>query len=116
MADLNKIISDASSLHKKIKKDLRQLAAVYETLTKDVNRTFREELRYQNGKIEGLEDFYSLLLASKKNSKNAVYALRLVEEAKDLSGFNVSEEAIEKAFKKVELEKEEEKLLEEALL
>lgn len=95
MSEVNKMISDVSSLSKKVAKDLTTLTHVYHMLFDDINHRFKEELVRQNGKIDGLEDFYSLLITLKGDKTKVRNALSLLGGLKDISQFNVSEEALE---------------------
>lgn len=95
MPDLNNMISDASSLTKKVSKDLKMLAAIYEELNKEAFSVFRDEYVRQDGKLDGLEDFYSLVAQSKGNKKSVGIALNLIYRLKDISDFSASEESIE---------------------
>ncbi len=95
MSEVNKMISDVSSLSKKIAKDLDTLSSVYHRLFDDINHRFKEELLRQNGKINGLEDFYSLVILLKGDKTKVRNALSILGGLKDISQFNVSEEALE---------------------
>lgn len=95
MSEVNKMISDVSSLSKKIAKDLDTLSSVYHRLFDDINHRFKEELLRQNGKINGLEDFYSLVILLKADKTKVRNALSILGGLKDISQFNVSEEALE---------------------
>jgi len=95
MSEVNKMISDVSSLSKKIAKDLDTLSSVYHRLFDDINRRFKEELLRQDGKIKGLEDFYSLVILLKGDKTKVRNVLSILGGLKDISHFNVSEEALE---------------------
>ena len=95
MSDVSKMISNVSSLSKKIGKELIKLSMSYDELFNEVDRRFKEELSRQNGKINGLEDFYSLFLSLKQDRNKIRNSAHLMGGLRDISQFNVSEEALE---------------------
>jgi len=101
MSDTNKMISDISSLSKKVNKDIMRLMEVYNMLFNDVNHRFKEEYVRQNGKINGLEDFYSLVITLKGDKTKVANAFGLINRLKDISQFNISEEALEEQQEKI---------------
>lgn len=111
MPDVNKIIADVTSIGKRSLKDLRTMVEAYEILVKEVDSTFKEEIRFQDGKSDGLEDFYALLVSIKKNKISIINAMTLIERLKNISDFNISEETIEKVHKEVKETKELEEIL-----
>ena len=52
---------------------------------------FREEVREQGGKMDGLEDFYRLNMVVKRNSQIISNTLGMINKVKDISGFNIEE-------------------------
>jgi hypothetical protein len=102
MSGINNMISDISSLSKKVRKDLVTLTDIYSKLYEEVNHKFKEELIRQNGSISGLDDFYSLVITLKGDKIKVRNALSLLSSLKDISQFSVSEEALEEEKKKKE--------------
>ena len=98
MPDINKIKDDVSVLTKKIEDELKNLTRVYQGFCSEVDSRFQDELREQDGKMDGLEDFYGLKLIVNRNRQSVNNALGIILRLKDISGFNISEtsEKIEK--------------------
>lgn len=92
MPDPNKMRDSISSTTKKIKKDMGALAAQYQDLSKEIHRRFRDELREQNGSMDGLEDFYQLSMLVKRNAQVANHMLGMLSKLTDISGYNITEE------------------------
>ena len=93
MADLNKMISNANGMRKKILKDLQEYMALYAGLDKEVHVRFQDEYKHNNHKIAGLEDFHQLTYACKKNLTTIKTASNLVARMADLSGYDINEES-----------------------
>ena len=91
MADLNRVIKDITSLKKKIQKDLATLVGKYTELRKEVDDKFNSELAMQKGNYEGLEDFYALVMMTRKDTSSISGVLGLFKRLNDLSGFNISD-------------------------
>ena len=91
MPDLNKIKDDANTLTKKIRTDLETLGKIYSDFNSEVESRFKDEFREQKGKIDGLEDFYSLKLIVNRNSQSINNALGIISKLKNISDFNISE-------------------------
>lgn len=91
MADLNNIKNEVTAATKKVLEDLKALTWKYAEFQKEIESKFRDELRSQNGKIDGLDDFYSLNLIVKRNSQNVNNAFSIVSKLKDVSSFNIDE-------------------------
>lgn len=69
MPNPNRLRNEISNLTKKVSKDILLLAKHYKNLNKDIESRFRDEVREQNGKIDGLEDFYQLNMLIKRNAQ-----------------------------------------------
>jgi hypothetical protein len=110
MPDLDYMGKNVIGLTKKIQKDLKELLGLYKKFQGEIETRFREELQEQNGKMDGLEDFYGLNLLLKRNFQNVGNSNTLMSRLKDFSGFDISE--TDESPKKKE-EKEVEKILEE---
>jgi hypothetical protein len=91
MSDLNKIKNEVSSATKKVLGDLKLLSRKYKEFQAEIDARFREELREQHGKMDGLEDFYGLNLYVKRNSQNVNNAFGMLTRLTDVSTFNISE-------------------------
>lgn len=91
MSDLNNIKDEVTVATKKVLEDLKVLSRKYLEFQKEIESKFRDELRGQNGKIDGLDDFYSLNLIVKRNSQNISNAFSIVSKLKDVSSFNIDE-------------------------
>jgi hypothetical protein len=96
MRDLNNIKNEVSISTKKVLEDLKELSKRYSEFQREVDSRFRDELRDQNGKIDGLEDFYGLNLLVKRNCQNISNAYSIISRLKDVSEFNISEISEEK--------------------
>lgn len=96
MPDPNKMRDGINSLSKKIKRDVGALAAQYGDFANEVNRRFREELREQKGKMDGLEDFYQLTMLVKRNAQVANHVLGMMSKMTDVSSYDISEETDKK--------------------
>jgi hypothetical protein len=92
MANINKIISDASNMKKKVLSDLQEFLIIYAALEKDVKRRFQDEFQHNDHKLTGLEDFHQLSYVCKKNFATLKSACNLVARMSDLSGFDINEE------------------------
>lgn len=92
MSDINKMISDANTMRKKLLKDCHEFAMTYASLEKEVGNRFQDELRHNNHKLSGLEDFHQLAYICKKNLGVIKSAMNLIGKMPDLSGFEISEE------------------------
>jgi len=101
MANPNKMISDSTRMSKKLKGEIGKLMALYDELFKDIDRKFRTEYVNQNGSIDGLEDFYTLLMDLKINKSKLKNIFSLMSRMKDLTKYDINE-----AEKKIEDEKE----------
>jgi len=93
MADINKMISDANGMRKRVLKSLQEYTSLYSSLEKEVQGRFQDEFRHNNHKISGLEDFHQLSYTCKKNLTTVKTASNLVARMSDLSGFDINEEA-----------------------
>ena len=91
MPDINKIKDDVDTLTKKIKTDLGTLGRIYSDFSSEVESRFKDEFREQKGKMDGLEDFYSLKLIVNRNSQSINNALGIISRLKNVSDFNISE-------------------------
>ncbi len=96
MPDPNKMRDGIDTLSKKIKRDMGALAAQYGGLANEVNRRFRDELREQNGKMDGLEDFYQLTMLVKRNAQVANHVLGMMSKMTDISSYDISEDTEKK--------------------
>ena len=92
MSDINKMISDASSMKKKLDKDLQEFFSMYRVLEKEVNHRFQEEFLLNKGKLDDLGDFSMLVHACRKNSGALKSACNLVGRMVDLSAYEINEE------------------------
>lgn len=90
MPNSNKIISDIVKIEKRMKKDLKDINKFYSILYDDVSDTFKSELMNQNGKIQGLEDFYALLMDVKSNRFKTRNMLQLILKLKDISDYSIN--------------------------
>jgi hypothetical protein len=91
MSNLDKIKKDASSLSEKVKESIKVLLTTYSQFQISLEEKFREEVREQGGKMEGLEDFYRLNMLVKRNSQIISNALGMINKVKDVSGFDIEE-------------------------
>lgn len=91
MSDLNNIKDEVSVATKKVLEGLKVLSRKYVEFQKEIESKFRDELRGQNGKIDGLDDFYSLNLIVKRNSQNISNAFSIISKLRDVSSFNIDE-------------------------
>ena len=96
MPDPNKMRDKIDNLSKKIKQDVGALAAQYGNLSGEVNKRFRDELREQKGKMDGLEDFYQLSILVKRNAQVVNHVLGMLSKVTDISSFDISEEVEKK--------------------
>jgi Skp family chaperone for outer membrane proteins len=110
MPNLENMRDEVSNLTKKVQREVRDLLGLYKSFQEEIEARFREELREQDGKMEGLEDFYGLNLLLKRNFQNVGNATTLLSRLKDFSGFDISEEELERIEKKMEIEQELEKV------
>ena len=101
MEDLNKITSDITVLKKKILKDLDTFITLYTKLGSDVDSRFKDEYRNNRGLLDGLEDFHLLNYLCKKNLSAAKSAHSVIARIKDISGFDIKEEEIDKELEKL---------------
>ena len=92
MPDPNKMRNDVMSLADKINRDISSLTKKYKALATEVDKRFRDELRVQSGDMDGLDDFYRLMLIVKKNAQVSQQALFLMSKMVDISKFDISEE------------------------
>lgn len=83
---------EVCALTTKSKKDLAAIAKLYQSLSKEIEKRFREELREQHNRMDGLEDFYQLSLLVKKNAQFSVNVLGMLSKLSDISGYDISEE------------------------
>jgi len=110
MKNLDSIQSEVLNKTKKIQRELKELFGLYRDFQSEIESRFREELKSQDGKIEGLEDFYSFSLTLKRNMQNIGNSASLMARIKDVSGYNIEEELqepvknIEKKVKEIILE------------
>jgi hypothetical protein len=104
MLDLDKILKDIEVIRKSILPQLKKLDNLYTKLKEELNDKFKEEYREQRGDLRGLEDFYSLLVAVKKDVMVVKGTTNLIKKLNNLSEYNVSEESIEEAKEEAELE------------
>ena len=72
-------------------RELSQTTALYGKLLDEVQSSFRKELKDNNGKIAGLEDFYSLFMAVKKDSASVRNSLGCIKKTSDLSKYDIEE-------------------------
>jgi len=110
MKNLDGIQSEVLNKTKKIQRELKELFGLYRDFQSEIENRFREELRDQGGKIEGLEDFHSFSLTLKRNMQNIGNSASIMARIKDVSGYNIEEELqepkakIEKKVKELILE------------
>ena len=93
MPDLNKVRNDVSVIRKKAINDLGEMHRLYTELEHDIGHKFREEYQNNNRSMKGLEDFHMLHLMCKKNLMAVKNAHSLISRMKDISKFDISEEA-----------------------
>lgn len=94
MSDVNKAIAALSAKKKKILKDLEEMAGAYGKLEADMRRRYKDEISYNKGSTEGLEDFYMLNALIRRNGMAVKNAAGLIGKMKDMSGYEISEEEI----------------------
>ena len=92
MSDINKTIGDIASLKIKILGDLQILSSMLSKTSSDMDSRFREEFIRQNGKVDGLEDLYTLNRILKKNSMFAKNAHTMLVKMSNTNGYEVSED------------------------
>lgn len=92
MADMNKTRDDITNILKKIKRDMSTLCGLYDNLSNEIEKSFREELGEQKGSIEGLEDFYQLTISIKRNAMIVKNSAGLLNKMKNISNYNITEE------------------------
>jgi hypothetical protein len=91
MADLNNIKKQITDLTNKAQSDLSNLLDAYGSMQEDVETRFRTEQREQGGRMDGLEDFYSLNLLVKRNLQTVSNTVGMLKRLRDISGFDISE-------------------------
>ena len=91
MPNLDKIKKDASVLSEKVKEAIKVLLTTYSQFQTSLEEKFREEVREQGGKMDGLEDFYRLNMVVKRNSQIISTTLGMFNKIKDVSGFDIEE-------------------------
>jgi len=82
---------DVAELTNKIERELKDLTGLYAAFNKEIELMFKEELSLQDGKMEGLEDFYGLKIIVGRNNQNVNNALGMLSRIRDISSFNISE-------------------------
>jgi hypothetical protein len=92
MSDINKMISDAIAMRKGVLKSLNDYMMLYHNMDEEIHHRFNEELRRNNSKMAGLEDFHSLTYKCRKNFITIKSACNLLLRMSDLSGFDIQEE------------------------
>jgi len=95
MADLNRMSSEATDILSDVKGKMHKILEIYAELESDVNNRFREEYSKNDGKIDGLEDFYMLRNVIRKNNIGLKNAFTILSRMQNLKGFDISEEQIE---------------------
>lgn len=101
MADINNMLADLAARGEKIRKDLEEVSRAYGRLESEMRHRYRDELSYNRGSSEGLEDFFMLNATIRRNSMAVRNAAVLMKKVKDLSGYDISEEEIlDKIFDK----------------
>jgi len=97
MPDLDKIIKDIEAIRKPAILQVKKLNELYASLKEELDRKFKEEFIAQKGDLRGLEDFYSLVVAIKKDVMVIKGTANLIKKLNNLSEYNVSEEDFEEA-------------------
>jgi hypothetical protein len=92
MSDLPKMINDVNAMKKKVQRDLKKFTMTYSELSEEVNKKFQEEYRFNNYKIDGLEEFQHLLSTCKKNAIVAKSTVGILSRISEISNFDISEE------------------------
>jgi len=95
MADLNRMSSEATDILSDVKGKMHKILEIYAELESDVNNRFRDEYTKNDGKIDGLEDFYMLRNVIRKNNIGLKNAFTILSRMQNLKGFDISEEQIE---------------------
>jgi hypothetical protein len=98
--NINRSKKEVTDLTVKTQKDLAILMNAYDRFQSDIEERFREEMREQDGKIDGLEDFYSLNMIVKRNAQMISNSLGMLKRLKDISEFNI-EEMTDTEYKKI---------------
>jgi hypothetical protein len=87
--------SEATDILSDVKGKMHKILEIYAELESDVNNRFREEYSKNDGKIDGLEDFYMLRNVIRKNNIGLKNAFTILSRMQNLKGFDISEEQIE---------------------
>ena len=99
-SNLDKIKKDASTVSK-VQESIKVLLTTYSQFQTSLEEKFREEVREQSGKMDGLEDFYRLNMVVKRNSQIISNTLGMINKVKDISDFNIEEISDEIDNKKI---------------
>jgi hypothetical protein len=105
MKELDNIQREVSNKTKKVQKDIKELFSLYRSFQSEIESRFREEINEQGGRLEGLEDFYSFSLITKRNMQNIGNTLALISRVKDVSGYDITEETSTPVIKDKEKDK-----------
>lgn len=93
MKDLNKLSSESESLRKRTLKDIDGLLSIYSDYNSSIESSFREEMIRNKGSMNGMEDFYMLRNAVRKNFMAVKGAHSMLHRMSAVSGYDVKEDS-----------------------